>query len=132
MSKKRNKRISPGRRKKVYWRDQGMCRYCGRQCIPGNKDGYSRGDDLLTIDHIMPVRRGGTYDLDNLVVACGMCNRRKSNRTPSEAGMTLLPIPMDIIIVEDADIEAKLAPRLPETYSPEDLETPNPERWSNV
>ncbi len=35
--------------------------------------------DWPTEDHVIPVSLGGTNDLDNLVLACALCNIRKSN-----------------------------------------------------
>ena len=32
------------------------------------------------IDHIIPIAKGGTDDLDNLCLACPECNRYKRNR----------------------------------------------------
>ena len=37
-----------------------------------------------TIDHIMPISRGGKHDLDNLAFACRKCNLRKGNKTLEE------------------------------------------------
>ena len=34
-----------------------------------------------TIDHIMPLSRGGTNDIKNLQLACKRCNSMKSNMT---------------------------------------------------
>lgn len=39
--------------------------------------------DTVTIDHRMPVSRGGTDDLENLVASCHGCNQSK--RAMSEA-----------------------------------------------
>ena len=33
----------------------------------------------FTVDHIVPIHRGGTDTLDNLALACFGCNRRKSD-----------------------------------------------------
>lgn len=38
----------------------------------------------LTMDHVLPLSRGGTHDLDNLVLACGFCNSSRSARTTEE------------------------------------------------
>lgn len=56
-----------------------MCGYCG-----GSAE---------TVDHIVPRSRGGTLTWDNAVAACLRCNHRKADRTPHEAGMTLLITP---------------------------------------
>ena len=53
-------------------RDGPECPYCGE--IPSK----------YTIDHVLPVSRGGTHTWDNVVLACMPCNRRKWNRTAEE------------------------------------------------
>ena len=67
-------------RKNVLRRDGHSCQYC-------------RSRDRLTIDHVLPKSRGGKDTWENLVAACVPCNNRKGNRTPEEAGMTLLRKP---------------------------------------
>ena len=47
----------------------------------------SRGD--FTIDHVLPISRGGKNTWTNTVCACATCNQRKGNRTPHEANMKL-------------------------------------------
>lgn len=69
----------------VHERDGWTCAYCGR--------GVSRTPvrDALraTVDHLLPVSRGGPSSWTNLVSACKECNNRKADRTPEEAGMPL-------------------------------------------
>ncbi len=48
----------------------GECAYCGAPAT--------------TRDHVVPVRRGGTDDPSNIVVACHPCNASKRTRTPEE------------------------------------------------
>ena len=62
----------------VFNRDRYICQYCGRE----SKE--------LTLDHVIPRRRGGEHDWENVVTACIPCNRRKAGRTPAEARMPLL------------------------------------------
>ena len=73
----------PLSRRTVLARDHYTCQYCGKQ--PGKAE--------LTVDHILPRSRGGKTVWENVVTACGPCNRRKGNRTPEEAGMPLLRRP---------------------------------------
>lgn len=75
----RARRIRWGKlREQVLGRDQHTCGYCG-----------SEAD---SVDHIIPLSRGGPDKLDNLVAACRSCNTSKGDRTPEEAGMNLWPV----------------------------------------
>ena len=53
----------------------------------------------LQYDHLIPHARGGTNDLNNLVVACAPCNNGHANLTLEEVGLTdpreRLPIQTD-------------------------------------
>jgi len=86
-------RISILTRANIYARDRYLCQYCGA------KEGSTKivnGKPCkvhLTLDHVLPESRGGGFWWDNLVSACDFCNRKKSDRTPEEAGMPLLHIP---------------------------------------
>ena len=70
-------------RRNLYKRDRYTCQYCGAQ--PGAAE--------LTIDHVLPRSRGGVSSWVNCALACVSCNKRKANRTPSEAGMPLRKAP---------------------------------------
>jgi 5-methylcytosine-specific restriction endonuclease McrA len=74
----------PVSRRGVLARDGYTCQYCGAQ--PGKSN--------LTVDHVVPRSRGGQKTWENLVAACGPCNRRKGGRLVSEAGMHLLSKPV--------------------------------------
>lgn len=63
----------------VLVRDRHRCAYCGGRAT--------------TIDHVLPVSRGGEWSWLNNVAACQRCNGRKGNRTPQEAGMPLCCTP---------------------------------------
>lgn len=67
----------------LWLRDGGRCQYSGRV--------LSRGEG--NIDHIMPQSRGGATSWENCVLACRKINTRKADRTPSEAGLTLIREP---------------------------------------
>jgi 5-methylcytosine-specific restriction endonuclease McrA len=76
-------------RRGVLKRDTFTCAYCGIR--PGNKQrGRILTRQFLTIDHIIPISRGGKNTWGNTVCACRVCNQRKANRTPHEANMKLL------------------------------------------
>ena len=61
-------------RSEIYIRDKGRCGICG-EFIPLNE---------FTIDHIIPISKGGTYDYDNLQCCCFKCNQLKSNEMPDD------------------------------------------------
>lgn len=70
----------------VVARDRGQCRYCAVRVNWQDRRGKTGG----TYDHVDP---DGENTLENVVVACRRCNGRKRDRTPTEAGMVLLPAP---------------------------------------
>jgi 5-methylcytosine-specific restriction endonuclease McrA len=70
-------------REAIVDRDRGHCRYCHKRVEFADRV----SDDGGTYDHIDP---DGPNSFDNCVVACRGCNIKKANRTPAEAGMTLL------------------------------------------
>lgn len=49
-------------------RYRGECAYCGQVCQP-------------TIDHVVPLSRGGRHSIGNIVPACWSCNFSKNART---------------------------------------------------
>ena len=69
-------------RKNILRRDGHRCLFCGR------------GDLPLTLDHVVPLSRGGDDSWENLVCACVKCNNKKGDRTPEEARMPLRRKPM--------------------------------------
>lgn len=50
----------------------------------GYKCTYCHDTEFLSVDHIMPLSRGGSNGLENLTTACRSCNSRKSNKTLEE------------------------------------------------
>ena len=56
----------------VFERDGWTCVYCGKRTWE------------LTCDHVVPVSRGGSSTLENLVTACLACNLAKATKTPEE------------------------------------------------
>jgi 5-methylcytosine-specific restriction endonuclease McrA len=75
-------------RKAVLQRDNFTCAYCGIQ--PGDRQrGRTMVKSSFTVDHILPVSRGGKNTWGNTVCACPLCNQRKGNRMPHEAQMKL-------------------------------------------
>lgn len=67
-------------RKSIFFRDSYTCQYC-----------TSRQD--CTIDHVLPISRGGEWKWENLVTACSRCNSKKGHKTLEESNMKLIKIP---------------------------------------
>jgi hypothetical protein len=62
----------PGRRLMVLARDHHACVYCTA----------ALSEESFVLDHLLPVARGGTNRKQNLVAACEVCNRRRSDTDP--------------------------------------------------
>ncbi|XP_043690496.1 uncharacterized protein LOC122641353 isoform X2 [Telopea speciosissima] len=67
-------------RKSIFDRDMFTCQYCSSR-------------QSLTIDHVLPISRGGEWKWENLVTACAKCNSRKGQMTLMEANMKLNKVP---------------------------------------
>ena len=60
-----------------WWKDRlakGVCHWCGGTFPP----------DELSMDHIVPVIRGGKSTRGNVVPACKECNNKKKHLLPIE------------------------------------------------
>jgi 5-methylcytosine-specific restriction endonuclease McrA len=71
-------------RRTIYHRDNNTCQYCGKK----------KSCNELSLDHVVPKCQGGLTTWENIVVACTECNSKKAGRTPKEANMKLLSIPV--------------------------------------
>ncbi|NUQ39224.1 MAG: HNH endonuclease [Caldilineales bacterium] len=73
----------------VLRRDAYRCIYCGIQAGE-TRAGHTLHRADFSVDHLIPRSRGGKNGWGNTACACYACNQRKGDRTPHEAGMTLL------------------------------------------
>ena len=74
---KREREKSRELRKNRWWKNRlalGRCHYCDGNFAP----------DELTMDHLVPVSRGGKASRNNVVPACKECNSRKKYLLPIE------------------------------------------------
>ncbi len=74
---KREKEKARKLRNTRWWRRKirrGICYYCGAKV----------GSKNLTMDHVIPLSRGGKSTRDNIVPACKQCNAKKKNLLPVE------------------------------------------------
>ena len=64
-------------RKSQWWQNKlnaGLCHYCGKTVAR----------DQLTMDHVVPVSRGGKSNKGNVVPSCKDCNNEKKIDIPVE------------------------------------------------
>ncbi len=58
---------------------QHFCEYCGRKNLQTVVEGLN---NFATIDHFIPLSRGGTHAQSNLKVVCYECNQEKRDELP--------------------------------------------------
>jgi len=74
---KREREKSRELRKRRWWKNrvaQGKCHWCGGSFAP----------EELTMDHIIPIARGGKASRNNVVPCCKECNSKKKYLLPIE------------------------------------------------
>ena len=72
------------------WTKAGVLTRDGYKCAYCKKKG---ANIVKTIDHVLPRAQGGRDTWENTVACCSGCNSKKADRTPEQAGMTLLYTP---------------------------------------
>ena len=74
---RREKNKARDLRKSRWWQQKtasGKCYFCGKKTSFKN----------LTMDHLVPLSRGGRSTKDNLVPCCKNCNNKKKSMLPLE------------------------------------------------
>ncbi|SPD75762.1 HNH endonuclease domain protein [uncultured Desulfobacterium sp.] len=74
---KREKENARRLRRTNWWNsrlEKGVCYYCNAKV----------GRDQLTMDHLLPISRGGKSKKGNVVAACKECNNKKKYLLPVE------------------------------------------------
>ena len=66
--------VRNGVRRQVYNIQNGRCSMCG------DKIQYTN----FTVDHIIPVCKGGSNTLDNMEAMCGICNQMKRDHLKND------------------------------------------------
>lgn len=84
---KRGQGVSSEQIRQLWEKQNGHCAYCGKPMVLG---GNPHSPDYCTIDHIVPLSRGGLHDISNIVLACRACNMKKSDRLPEELCLSKL------------------------------------------
>ncbi len=76
----REKRKARDIRQSRWWKNElkrGICYYCNEKFAPNQ----------LTMDHIVPLSRGGLSNKSNIAVCCKECNNKKKYLTPAEIAL---------------------------------------------
>ena len=80
---KREKAKARELRQSAWWKQRlgnGVCHYCEQRFKPSD----------LTMDHVIPIARGGESTKKNCVPCCKACNTAKGNKTVSELALAKL------------------------------------------
>lgn len=72
----------------LYKRDSGVCYLCGKLCDWNDKDGNVVGSNYPSIDHMIPISRGGLHAWTNVKLAHFECNWKKSDDLPPSFSST--------------------------------------------
>ena len=59
------------------------CWYCNKLLL-NNPEDMSKRDHRFTLDHYIPLARGGNHSRDNVVACCVSCNRLKADMMPDK------------------------------------------------
>lgn len=71
----------PVRPRDIFARDKWRCHICRRKLSPNRAHPHPRS---ATLDHLVPLSKGGGHVPENVATACLYCNVSKSNRGGNE------------------------------------------------
>jgi 5-methylcytosine-specific restriction endonuclease McrA len=62
----------PDLKNNIWVKTGGLCFYCGCELLP-----FGQEKNSFSIDHVIPLAKGGSNEIDNLVPSCRVCNSKK-------------------------------------------------------
>lgn len=94
-------------RQNIFLRDNHICQYCWQKF----------SEKKLTVDHVIPLSKGGRHEWTNVVTACSACNNKKGDKTLEKANMKLLNHPEKPRWLPSRDLDLD-GNRLPDNWRP--------------
>lgn len=94
-------------RQNVFVRDHYTCQYCAKKL----------SEKKLTVDHVVPLSKGGTHEWTNVVAACESCNNKKGAKSLEQANLKLTKSPDTPKWILTAQSELRTN-RVPEEWRP--------------
>jgi hypothetical protein len=93
-------------------KSNGVCSHCGKKL-----------KDDFTVEHVVPLSKGGTNDLSNIVALCETCNFEKDNLIyhPSDYYSYLLPEYLDELVKNQLRYYKEYDWLTPDSILPEDM-----------
>lgn len=77
--------------KSLFDRDHGVCYICGEQCDWNDYyykgETFIAGDSYPSIDHVIPLSKGGAHSWLNVKLSCRKCNYLKSDSLPRKISL---------------------------------------------
>ena len=73
-------------RSKIFGRDNYRCYLCNIKVIKYKWYQGINKNDMATLDHIIPLSKGGKHSYDNIKTCCFMCNSKKSDKDLADVG----------------------------------------------
>jgi len=85
--RQKNPRIPACTKNNIIFRDLYRCQYCETKLRHPE----------TTIDHVVPVSKGGVLSWENAVTSCRTCNNKKGNKDLDKCGLMLSNIPKPLL-----------------------------------
>ncbi len=76
---------------KIWKRDGLKCRYCGIQLLMPPSGSPIHDLRYATVDHVVPISRGGRTIKQNLITACLPCNQSKAQQEALDFRLSRTP-----------------------------------------
>lgn len=104
--------FTPSEKKFIKSKSNGVCSHCGKPL-----------SDDFTVEHVIPLSKGGSNEIENIVALCLDCNTKKDSYIyhPMDYYKYLLPNYLDELIKGQAKYYAKFDWLSPNSLLPEDI-----------